>query len=68
MKGDFGLFLVRKMGAVWKGGFTNLKEAKRTAQAIANAEGKECFLYNFERFREIAKFLPIPPGPQAART
>ena len=60
---QFGLFAQHKTGPLWKAFFTDLDEAKRYAQQLANRDGFEYFVFNFVELTEVARAFPLN-GPQ----
>ena len=61
--GKFGVFSQGENGPLWKGFFDDLDEAKVLAQELANRERLESFIYEFQRYSEIARFSPARTGP-----
>ena len=55
---QFGLFIQDDKGPLYRGFYTDLEDAKRKAQELADKEGYEFFIYNFKGFIEIARFYP----------
>ena len=58
MDEEFGLFIQDERGPAWRGTSTDLHDAERKAQEIANTEGVECFVYSFKKFKEIVRCYP----------
>jgi hypothetical protein len=56
---EFGLFLQDKEGPLCRGFFTDLDEAKRTAQKLASEEGLEFFVFNFKNYKEVVRAFPV---------
>jgi hypothetical protein len=61
---QFGVFREDEQGPLWNGSFTHLDEAKQKARTLAESEGCEFFIYNFQDFTEIARFFPSRPKPK----
>ncbi len=55
---QFGLFVQHENGSLWKGFFTDLEEAKRQAQELANRDALEYYVLNFRDFTEVARAFP----------
>jgi len=56
---EFGLFVQDEDGALWRGFFADLDEAKRTAQKLANEERFEFFVFSLKDFTEVARAFPV---------
>ena len=63
---EFALFVHEEKGPFWRGFYSDLEEAKRRAQELANEEGFEFFIFRFKDKSEIARFFPAKHSP--ART
>ena len=62
---EFGLFIQEQDGALWRGFFADLDEAKRTAQKLANEERFEFFVFSLKDFTEVARAFPVGLTPGA---
>jgi hypothetical protein len=63
---QFGVFKDDERGPLWHGFFTDLQEAKKHAQNLAEEHRSEFFVYNFKDFSEIARFFPPRFRPKAS--
>jgi hypothetical protein len=63
---EFGLFLQEQDGALWRGFFSDLDEAKRAAQRLANEERFEFFVFSLKDFTEVARAFPVGLKPGAS--
>ena len=63
----FGLFVQTDKGPLWRRFFSDVEEARRTGQALANKESIEFFVFSFKDFTEIARFFPYGPKPVATQ-
>ena len=62
---QFGIFIDDGQGPMWRAFVTTLEEAKFQAQRLADAEGCEFFIYDFNGFSEIARMFPSSDKAQA---
>ena len=65
MYGDypFAIFDDDGIGISWRVSSTDLDEAERQAQKLADAEGCEFFVYSFTHFAEVARAFPAERKP-----
>ena len=56
----FEVFVDGERGPIRRGSFLDFESAKVRAQALANVEGKEFFVFSFNHAREVARFFPKP--------
>lgn len=64
---QFGLFSQDEKGPLWRAFFSDLEDAKRKAQKLADLEGLEFFIYDFELDGEVARFYPRRREPGAPK-
>lgn len=56
---QFGLFQDNEEGPVWRASFADFEQATREAQKLADAEGREFFVYSFNNYSEVARSVPV---------
>jgi hypothetical protein len=54
----FGVFIDDDKGPIWCCGLNDIAESKRKAEEISTNQNVECFVYSFEKVREVARFYP----------
>ena len=54
----FGVFLQDGAGPLYREFFGDVGEAMRQAQKLAAEDGLEHFVFNFESYSEVARFVP----------
>ena len=54
----FGIFLQDGDGPLCREFFGDVGEAMRQAQQLAAEDGLEHFVFNFESYSEVARFIP----------
>jgi len=58
MELQFAVFQDEGRGPSWRASFTEIGEAKRLAQTLADKDNREFFVYNFDNYSEIARSYP----------
>ena len=65
---EFGIFVVGRAGASWRGNVHLAMVARATAMVLADAGGTEAFVFDFAEMREISRYYPHDCSPIGERS
>lgn len=58
MAGNFGVFINEGAGMALKYSCSDAETAKDLAQKLAASSGMECYVFDFQAYKEVERFKP----------